>query len=462
MASLEYRGDSVRITWLLGGRRGGAKQSCTFNGPEEARLKLAEAAKALVEARNHDVTRDECYEAILGTPALAEEVMPTFALWARQWLKEVEASGRLQSDVFQRYKRSLELRSVPYLGHKRLADITMDDVKAWVAHMRSSRMTYGNKNRRTGSRLLKASTVGMHFMVLQSCLHAAVPKWLTVNPAVPQPGDRRNVFGLPQIGPPEGMFLSAEEVQRILDHCSPQIYDLVFLASRTGLRIGELLALEVRHVVFPQAGGATVLVRQALKSNRTVGVPKSPASKRDVPVKGQAAEILSKRTKGRRMAALVFPTVTGRIWDPNNLRVRLWWAAIAAASCCPEHPPAPRLIPAGRRSRPVRQADYPVSTCGCPGVLSRWPRFHDLRHTHASVLVSQGWHFKKIQRRLGHARFQTTMDRYAHLADLGDEQELEGLEDFFNPPPATASRGLRARVRRRAVARTLAVRRVAA
>jgi hypothetical protein len=48
MASLEYRGDSVRITWLLGGRRGGAKQSCTFNGPEEARLKLAEA-----EPRRH-------------------------------------------------------------------------------------------------------------------------------------------------------------------------------------------------------------------------------------------------------------------------------------------------------------------------------------------------------------------------------------------------------------------------
>lgn len=462
MASLEHRGDSVRVTWLLGGRRGAAKQSCTFKGPPKARLKLAEAAKALVESRHHDITRDECYEAILGTPALAEESMPTFTLWARQWVKEVEASGRLQSDVLQRYKRSLEMRSIPYLGHKRLADITKDDIKAWVAHMRSSRMTYGNKNRRAGSGLLKASTVGMHFMVVQSCLHTAVPKWLPVNPAVPQPGDPRNVFGLPKIGPPEGMFLSAEEVQKILDHCSPQMHDLALLASRTGLRIGELLALEVRHVVFPQSGGATVLVRQALKSNRTVGVPKSPASKRDVPVSGQAAEVLRRLTKGRRMGALLFPTVTGRMWNQDNLRVRLWWAAIAAASRCPQHPPAPGPERTGRR-RPVRQADYPVSTCGCPGVLSRWPRFHDLRHTHASVLVSQGWHFKKIQRRLGHARFQTTMDRYAHLADLGDEQELAGLDDFFSPPSvAPARRVLRSGVRRRVVARTVAVRRVAA
>jgi integrase len=256
------------------------------------------------------------------------------------------------------------------------------------------------------------------------------------------------------------MFLSAEEVQRILDHCSPQMYDLVLLASRTGLRIGELLALEVRHVVFPQSGGATVLVRQALKSNRTVGEPKSPASRRDVPVTGQAAEVLVRLTKGRRMGALLFPTVTGRMWNQDNLRVRLWWAAIAGASCCEQHPPAPRPRTAGRRYRPMRQVDYPVSTCGCPGVLSRWPRFHDLRHTHASVLVSQGWHFKKIQRRLGHARFQTTMDRYAHLADLGDEQELAGLEDFFSRPVVSAGRRvLRVKVRRRVVARTAVVRR---
>jgi integrase len=451
----------VRITWLLGGRRGGAKQSCTFRGMPEARLKLALAAKELVEARGHDITRDECYEAVLGTPALADEAMPTFSLWAREWIEEVAAAGRLQSDVVHRYRRSLEMRAIPYLGHKRLTDITKDDIKAWVAFMRSSRMTYGNKNRRTGNSLLKASTVGMHFMVVQSCLQAAMPKWLTVNPAVSQPGDRRNVFGLPPIGPPGGMFLSVQEVNLILANCSPEIHDLVFVASRTGLRVGELLALEVRHIVFPQAGGATVLVRQALKNNRAVGEPKSPASKRDVTVTGATAEILAKRTQGRRMSALVFPTVTGLRWEPNNLRVRHWWAAIAAASCCPEHPPAPRRLPATGRRRPVRQSDYPVSTCGCPGVLSRWPRFHDLRHTHASVLISCGWHFKKIQRRVGHARFQTTMDRYAHLADLGDEQELSGLEDFFNPGSAV-SRVPRSVVRRRVVARTLAVRRAAA
>lgn len=42
-------------------------------------------------------------------------------------------------------------------------------------------------------------------------------------------------------------------------------------------------------------------------------------------------------------------------------------------------------------------------------------RFHDLRHTCASILIAQGAHPKEIQARLGHASIMTTMDQYGHL-----------------------------------------------
>src|SRR5947209_1511336 len=42
-------------------------------------------------------------------------------------------------------------------------------------------------------------------------------------------------------------------------------------------------------------------------------------------------------------------------------------------------------------------------------------RFHDLRHTYASLLIAQGAHPKYIQVQLGHASIQTTLDRYGHL-----------------------------------------------
>ncbi|WP_169792419.1 tyrosine-type recombinase/integrase [Actinoplanes rectilineatus] len=460
-SSPEHRGESVRITWLFGGRRGGAKQSCTFTGPEKARLKLALAAKALVESRGHDITRDECYAAILGSPVEVDDAVPTFKMWAEQWTDELRKTKALQADVLKRYVRSLELRAYPYFGHKRLTEITREDVKSWVTTMKSTRVTYGNKNRSTGIGLLKATTIHSHFLITGSCLAAAVPKWIPVSPAAPKPGQRKNEFGLPKIGPSEGMFLSADEVRLILKNCHPLIRDLVFVASRTGMRIGELIALQGRHVVFPQGGGATILVRQALKNDGQVGDPKSAAGKRDISVIGEAAEILARRIRGRKLTALVFPTLTGLMWNPVNLRLRYWYPALASASTCAEHPPAARTLPKKGPTRPVRISDFPVSSCECQGRLARWPRFHDLRHTHASVLIANGWHFKKIQRRLGHARFHTTMDRYGHLADLGDPEELQGLEDFLAPATRAARPRHRATVRRRAVARSVVVRRAA-
>ncbi len=55
-------------------------------------------------------------------------------------------------------------------------------------------------------------------------------------------------------------------------------------------------------------------------------------------------------------------------------------------------------------------------------------RFHDLRHTCAAILISEGWNPKQIQQRLGHATIRTTLDRYAHLFDGHDSELLERLE----------------------------------
>jgi integrase len=55
-------------------------------------------------------------------------------------------------------------------------------------------------------------------------------------------------------------------------------------------------------------------------------------------------------------------------------------------------------------------------------------RFHDLRHTYASLLIAQGSHPKYISEQLGHASVQITLDRYGHLMDQSYGDETDKLE----------------------------------
>jgi len=63
-----------------------------------------------------------------------------------------------------------------------------------------------------------------------------------------------------------------------------------------------------------------------------------------------------------------------------------------------------------------------------PSVLLR---FHDLRHSHAAVLIAQGEHVKVIADRLGHANPMVTMTTYAHLFDGIDVAAAERLDEVW-------------------------------
>ena len=69
-------------------------------------------------------------------------------------------------------------------------------------------------------------------------------------------------------------------------------------------------------------------------------------------------------------------------------------------------------------------------------------RFHDLRHTHAAMLIAQGEHPKVIQLRLGHSSIQVTLDTYGRLFAGLDEAAAERLDATFLRTPADSSRTL--------------------
>ena len=177
----------------------------------------------------------------------------------------------------------------------------------------------------------------------------------------------------------------------------------------TGLRPGELLGLRWSDVDLDKA---SIAVQQSAGRMPGEGVsfriPKTRRSRRAVALSRETVAVLRRHRTSQheeRLRAgaaytdhgLVFQTAIGTPVDPSNLR-RVW-----------------RSI---------------VKSVGIGHV-----RFHDLRHTHASLMLKQGTHLKVVSERLGHASIAVTADIYSHVDPGLQAQAAEQLDELFEEPP---------------------------
>ncbi|MFQ5967331.1 MAG: tyrosine-type recombinase/integrase, partial [Acidimicrobiia bacterium] len=157
----------------------------------------------------------------------------------------------------------------------------------------------------------------------------------------------------------------------------PRYRALVLVGGYTGLRIGEATHLRPDHLN---------LLRRQL---RVVEHLKTEASLRTVSLPRFLVEELAQHL-GKYRGEYVFIAPEGGQVRPQNFRRRAW------------RPVAPEGV-----------------------------RFHDLRHSHAAMLIAAGVHPKVIQERLGHTSIKTTLDIYGHLYDGLDEAAADTLDDVF-------------------------------
>ncbi|MGI9074281.1 MAG: site-specific integrase [Bryobacteraceae bacterium] len=75
-------------------------------------------------------------------------------------------------------------------------------------------------------------------------------------------------------------------------------------------------------------------------------------------------------------------------------------------------------------------------------------RVYDLRHTHASLLIHEGVHPKKISERLGHSSIKLTMDTYGHLFEGSDRDSADKMEKLLAPKKRAGDQYRRVDVRR--------------
>jgi integrase len=402
---------SYRVEWRIGGR-GGKPQSVTLPTRD-----LAEAAAALAKSRSHHITDTEVYQVVLGLTPDSTPQCPTLAEWRDDYLTQRRKELDVQSDTVAGYAKVIDLRILPYLGHYRLDQINGDLRREWLDWLAKQ------PSRRGGT--LSDGTIRIAHGVLHNLLDAAVPRWLPANPLARRPGSRKRTAGLPRAGRYDAVFLTPQELQILRNNCPPRLRDLVDVDVATGLRLGELLVLRVGHDVTFTSGGCVIHVRRALKKDGRIGKPKSRRSIRDVDAGANTAAILRRLSEGKRRGDLLFTAPRGGMWVPSNLNRRYWRPAVAAAMRCAEHPPPPPPKPKSGPTRGWRPDE--VSTCDCPTRLHRAPRFHDLRHTHVSACVADGWDQLRVRDRVGHDSIQTTIDIYGHLWRPPAEQ-LDSLE----------------------------------
>ena len=244
-----------------------------------------------------------------------------------------------------------------------------------------------------------AMAAGAH-RTLRAALNQAV-KWhlIAVNPvaAVDPPRATRPVV-VPMTPEQVGAFLEAA--------AKTSLYSLYLAAILTGLRRGELLALQWSDVDLK---GETIAVRRTLTrggSKPVFSPTKTRSGHRIVEISGVLVSVLQDHRRKQKEQRLS----VGPIWQENNL---VWPNERGQAM-------TPSVLHRHFKAL-LKAVKLPTST-----------RFHDLRHTHASLLLASGTtSLKLIQERLGHSSITITADTYSHLLPGAQREAADRLEKML-------------------------------
>ncbi|MFA5636419.1 MAG: site-specific integrase [Anaerovoracaceae bacterium] len=297
------------------------------------------------------------------------------------------SGGAYSPDTLARYRSIIDTSLAPAFGSVRLPDLTVEMVEDWHR-----------------DRLAEVSPATVRKE--HNCLAAALRK------CVRQKLLFENVADLAETTPSPGHHsvttLNEDELAKLLtglkaaateerDPASAppaDLYAIVAVAVQTGMRRGELLRLTWADVDLDAA------VLSVKKSKTRTG-------RRSIPLSSATVAVLREhrtRQRAQRLAAkkwtdhgLVFPQThrrgtLGGPWHPDSLTHAF--------------------------DRETRKLGFDI-------------RFHDLRHTHATILLRRGVHPKIVQERLGHATIAVTLDTYSHVLPDMQQAAVSALDAVF-------------------------------
>ena len=318
----------------------------------------------------------------LDTDRLTASKPVTLGKYIERWLENSAAIHVRSVRTLDGYRSIARAHLLPKLGHIRLDQLRPAHIEGYYKHA----LTAGRADGK--AKHLSAQTVKHHHRLLKQILkHAVRHNLLVRNPA--------DMVDPPFVERKERPVLDTDELLA-LDEASKETryYPLVFIASRRGLRLSELLGLQWRHIDLQRKA---LSVEQALHHTRDGRIvyqaPKSAASRRMISMNNRTVELLTHMSAASRRAiptwtpdTPVFANPDGTPWLPSSV----------------SHGVKKLMVKIGRPDASL----------------------HSLRHSHTTAMLNATDNPKTVQGRLGHASIITTFDLYSHVMP---DRELEAI-----------------------------------
>lgn len=313
------------------------------------------------------------------------------------WL-ETTVRVNARRATYEHHARIARNHILPTLGHLKLVDLTPAHVQTLYAAKFDA--GYALSTRRH-----------VHVTLGKALKQAVRWRYLTASPAAGAevPKAEAALLDYEDLPDPDMRVFEEWQAKRFLETArerDPRHWALYVLALATGMRQGEILGLPWRCLNLTRH---LVRVRQTLvlvKGGFEFGRPKTRAGRRDFELRAEAADALRLHRKlqlEERMRLggvpedrdLVFPSTTGTPIRRQNLYRRSFKPLLEEA----------RL----------------------PDI-----RFHDLRHTFASIALSKGANINTVSKMLGHSSVKVTLDVYGHLMPGMQAEALGHLDGVFS------------------------------